>query len=725
MVEENEKRLNIIKMWIDTSKGKNETPKDTIASIEETFGITKELGEELYEGKEKTISFLVKCVKRDSDSKMTCDEICRKYAMFKLENTIKYLLTEDEEINKVEPETETEDEGLIDTTHDVSNTIDNFSWRSNQIRAIENTVAQNFKSGIHNQIMGAGKTYIIFGIIQKNFELINKKCFYVILCDRQEVLRQMLFDKNGMIDATKKEKYKKFGVIDLNAFDIIDCVNKKPKNVFNVKLMKPTIVFINNAFLKVRDNVLLTSTNTGMILLDECHSISANQIYDLLHKLKYEKEIPIIGFSATPLREKAEKKLQDIFSMTMNDKHRKTLNIISTYDYVQSLQDGITLPFKYYYVEVPKSPKKSSVELITKRIVDDVCKHLPYKKIIAWCGTIEKMKEWYKFFTTQYPEFHVYMTSCKDKTLCETYNCDYNAFCEEDKNSILLCVNKCREGVDIKHVDCGMYLDAVKNRTILVCMQTSGRIIRPDKEGKKTRAVVVDMFVSSENSNIEIMTMKRIIGYYLQILNLVDEDIYDYRVQRELYDKICKLNKNMIVDENKNLITIKVDDVEKHNTKIKLELTQKIMDWGLIKSYLEKEIDKKFKVKREEKFNMVVEKIKKSETMKIDSDFWKVYDSIKDGLGLPDDFYNEYVEKFEKKSWYELLGFDTDCWYSNIKSLSNAISKKNTGMLTQKKYDKMANENENFPPYPHYLFRCKTFEEFVTKYMSKNYDTFV
>lgn len=30
--------------------------------------------------------------------------------------------------------------------------IDNFKWRKNQLDAINNTIIQDFKSGIHNQI---------------------------------------------------------------------------------------------------------------------------------------------------------------------------------------------------------------------------------------------------------------------------------------------------------------------------------------------------------------------------------------------------------------------------------------------------------------------------------------------------------------------------------------------------------------------------------------------
>ena len=52
----------------------------------------------------------------------------------------------------------------------------------------------------------------------------------------------------------------------------------------------------------------------NFILLDECHSISGNKLYEILYDIKYNYKKHIIGFSATPLREKkgAENNLKQI-----------------------------------------------------------------------------------------------------------------------------------------------------------------------------------------------------------------------------------------------------------------------------------------------------------------------------------------------------------------------------------------------------------------------------
>ena len=71
-----------------------------------------------------------------------------------------------------------------------------------------------------------------------------------------------------------------------------------------------------------------------------------------MYKLKYDYQKPIIGFSATPLREKAEFKLKDIFSTTYIKDSVKQLNIISSYGYADAVTDKIILPFTYHYVEI-------------------------------------------------------------------------------------------------------------------------------------------------------------------------------------------------------------------------------------------------------------------------------------------------------------------------------------------------------------------------------------
>lgn len=713
MVETKRQELETLMLWIENAKLHKETNIEE--SVCKEFGIAPELYKELTTTSKKLLDILTKSVVKHISVGETTDTIQRYYGNTSLPiNMIKYLLEPKEDVYEEDieyDEDEDEDDIVSHDEHNITNDVNNFAWRENQLMAINETIRQNFRSGIHNQIMGAGKTYIMLSLINRHYEIHRTNVFYIVMCDRQEILKQMIdMDK-------KKQLYKQYDIIDLELFDIIDCINNKPKSIFDCKIKKPTIVFVNNTFLRVRDNENLNKKNTALILLDECHSVSAPETYKLLRTLKYEKYIPIIGFSATPLREHAETKLQDIFSRTFDDASIKKLNIISSYDYPQSLHDNITLPFRYDYVEVTKPVKGSLSQydrLVIKKTIDDICKTLPYRKIIAWCGTIKQMKKWYKFFEEHYTNLKVFMTSCADKKYEDTYNCNFKDFENLESDGILLCVNRCREGVDIKHVDCGVYLDAVKKRSILVCMQTAGRVLRPDTERRKKRAHIINMFVNDSGKSVDVFTAQHIFSYYLQIINLADNSDVRYDEHKALYYKIMQLKNNTTFDETNQLVTIKVDENIKHNTHIKFNVKTKSIDWNFIKEYLDKELDKKFKIEKDKKFKIIIEQLKDIEEFTTkECDFWEVYDTIKEELGLPNDLYNEYKEEFDSKTWYELLDIDTGDWCSSIKIIKKLIRGKYEGELTQKKYKRIAKKNGRLPIRPHYMFKCRNFDEFT------------
>ena len=187
--------------------------------------------------------------------------------------------------------------------------IDGF--RNNQIKAINNTTLQNYISGVHDQIMGAGKTFIILKLIWQHYKKYKDNKIYPILCYRQEILKDLFFDKDNKIDENKKKLWKKYDIIDLDEFKIIDKINNKDKNITNSKT-KPNILLINTDFLRAVDKAndnddidyyVFDYDRIAYITLDECHGISANNLYNILKKIKYEHKKHIIGFSATVLRD--------------------------------------------------------------------------------------------------------------------------------------------------------------------------------------------------------------------------------------------------------------------------------------------------------------------------------------------------------------------------------------------------------------------------------------
>ena len=385
--------------------------------------------------------------------------------------------------------------------------------RKNQQMARENNIKNNFSSGIHNQITGSGKSIIILLTINDHYEKDiekNKGKMYILTCPRIEVLRNMFFQKNlndeYVINEKNKNFWKKNKIINLDNFKIIDKINNKNKKI-KISKNKPNILIVNTDFLKILDKLnLLNYKNINLVLFDECHGISAEMFYSLLEKIKFVHLIHIIGFSATPLRDNAEEKVKHIFSSSLKKIPNPKLNILSNYDLINAICDNIILPPSYTIIEINKTCNKKigkSNKDITEKTIKNKLKILPYKKIICWCKTIVKLKEWYIFFTKRFPELKVYCSTSKDNEHKEL-NTDFDKFCNAENNSVLLCVNRCREGSDIKNLDCGIYLDNVKKRSTLVSIQTVGRILRPDKNKLKSNGYMIDTFINEGKIEIEL-----------------------------------------------------------------------------------------------------------------------------------------------------------------------------------------------------------------------------
>lgn len=390
------------------------------------------------------------------------------------------LLMEDKDFSEINEDSD-EDQN---TDEEIPQIDDGFELRDNQKRAIDKTIEQDFQSGIHNQIMGAGKSIIILKTIAEHYKKYQQNMVYLLLCDRIEILDKMFLDDKKQICSKKIKKWKENGIIDLSKFDILEYVINKKKDLVQTinkkNKSKPMLIICNNAFIRSNQYTEIRKNRIALTLVDECHSVSAPLFYQILKHLKYQLKIPIIGFSATPLRPQrnAEKQLCDIFSKNMNPKNKyPKLNIISQYGLFEAIRDGIVLPPYYHFIEV----KKAKHEIpdtnydITYNILNRILSKLPYKKLICWCRNIKQLIEWYHFFQKKFPKLTIFMTSFRDKFMTQKgFNCDINKFYQSEGNSVLLCVNKCREGSDIPYLDCGNYLDAVKTRSILVSMQTGG-----------------------------------------------------------------------------------------------------------------------------------------------------------------------------------------------------------------------------------------------------------
>lgn len=670
----------------------------------------------------------------NKDYKSFLSFIKEKYDMLNVANFKKVIIDDSDSEDDTDDDSEdnSDDEEIIDVK--LKDVYKYEGLRKNQEIAQKNNITNNFSSGVHNQVTGAGKSIIMMLTINDHYKL-NKKGnngrLYIITCPRKEVLNKMFYEYDSDTEDYELNEeninyWRLNKIIDLNEYKVIDRVNDKINKKIKLSEDKPNILIVNSDYFKNMDNnKLIDYSKLNFIIFDECHGVSAKKFYELLYKIKFVHKKHIIGFSATPVRDNAEEKVKTIFSKSLNKTDKHSLNIISNYDIMEAICDNIVLPPSYTIVEINKTCNKrigKSNKDITEKVIKDKLKDLPYKKIICWCGTIPKMKEWYIFFTKKFPELKLYCSTSKDAEHAkDNLNTDFDKFCEAENNSVLLCVNRCREGSDIKNLDMGVYLDHVKKRGILVCIQTVGRILRPDKKKLKKNGYIVDTFINDGKIEIELMTAQKIISYYEKVFGLTCDDTYDDLLEK--YKKIKELFTENTYDAKTNEIKIKIDGDDKHDTKIKLELTTKNFDWSKFTQKLSSIIDNKFGVSEEEKFKIIIDKLKQIDEFTPESDFWEVYEDLdKKKYNLPENLYEEYKEFFDKTTLFELMEYDMSKYYKTIDECKKAIvrlDKYHDGVITDKIYNKLRRKNNMLPPFPKEYFKRQGFTDIQKEFNIK------
>ena len=609
-----------------------------------------------------------------------------------------------EEEHNVENESEEE---IINISEKQNNDEDNtpiFQLRPNQLKALQKNKECGFISGIHIQVTGAGKSVIILKTISDKLEYDNSKKVFIILTDRIEILKNWFFDSNNNLNQSNVKYWKDKNIIDLTKFDIIDTVTNKDKNIINKinNAVKPTLVIMNNAFLRTNNKYEQLINNISLVLLDECHCVSGPEIYKALRYIKNNLSTSIIGFSATPIRNSKNSisQLCEIFGPVSGPVSgtgpatNKKINILSFYGIISALQDEIVLPYKFAIASI-KNMKNINNKLILKEIINKELELLPYKKIIVWCKRISDIKENVQFFKDNFPNMNIYYSHSEEE------DSESHKFYTDNGNAIMLCVNRFREGCDINHLDCGIYLDQVKKRSTLVSIQTSGRVVRPDKEKLKKYGLIIENIYIDSNTTIEYQTVQRIVEYYEHILNISD-DTNEYEI-RNIMDEFKKIFQNTIFSPEKSEITIKVDDNVNHDNVIKVEI--KDLNWGLVKKLLNDKIITKLKKEDNIEFELLRDKVQKL-NLKHKKDYYN----------LDEEYEKEPDVKYNHRgwlNWYDFLGIDTSKYPATKeiwKKLCNEYNLKDI-----KIYDVQC-EKYNLPSMPEELYKdFKSFYEEFTK----------
>jgi hypothetical protein len=499
-----------------------------------------------------------------------------------------------------------------------------YNFRINQIDAIEKLEKDGLQTGIHCQATGCGKTNIILKYIEyTGKQYINA---HIILFTERKSIFTDLFDCNlDKINFEIIEQFKKDGICDITNFKFINRITNKKNDYDSILInsQNPTILIINRSFL-TRKHLYkkFNKDNIHLILHDECHNTSSIQC-NLFLSHCYEMDIPIVGFSATPIRTGKNdiQKLLDIYGIRNEQSEEKEkINLITDYNMVYAIQKGLILAPEFYWYYITDSEIESDKIEIKEEEINAVLELLnnlvltvPYKKIIAWCKTIKKTKKWLDIFKKEHKKYNnlVNFTYGLDTSSVRNERTGDNNFYDKFKNilgsSILFCAEKHREGSDILNLDMCIFLDNVKKRGAIPFIQSIGRVLRKSQDNRKQKGIIIDGIIKVDMNEMEIID--KILNYYSALQN-ISIDNNEYMRFNELKNAIQfdRINENIILNINNLELKINCkkldfsDIVSKFNDaieqKIKLEkesiLTNELQDLkDLIKDKFKSDIEYK------------------------------------------------------------------------------------------------------------------------------------
>ena len=508
------------------------------------------------------------------------------------------------------------------------------------------------------------------------------------------------FKKGIMIqDKQILQLFKDRGICDITDFDIINRVTDKTKDwdILLKKATKPTLLVINRAFLTLRN--LYKVFNKGdidLILHDECHNTTSKQCHDFLLYMK-SIDVPIVGFSATPLRTgKFDKsKLLEIYAEPSD---KSILNLLTNYNMIYSIQKNLILPPEFYWYQIETSKKRKDIELVSQEelgsvleLLNQIIVKLPNKKLVAWCGTIKLANEWKKLFIDNYKQRKNLKNFTFGLDISTSITDDYEKFKNSDGNCILFCAQKHREGSDIRLLDGCIFLDKVKDRGSIPFIQSIGRVLRKS-DINKTKGIIIDGYVKDDNE-YEKSFVDKIIGYYMTLLHLTEID--SNMSEMPLMDRYIKLLDIIKFDKKKEIIRLQFGGLD-------ISINCNKLDWDEIIKKFEPILQHRIQLSEQDKLLYDFNTLKQ----KVQSYKYKHKNEYNIEPPTPDILYKDFWV-----SWYDFLGINTTMYPMNKKELKTIIIIKKIRTINE--YMRKASEY-NLPLMPKELYNdYTTFEELL------------
>jgi superfamily II DNA or RNA helicase len=401
----------------------------------------------------------------------------------------------------------------------------NTSLRPNQLKAINESISNDFDSGIHYHATGSGKSWIAMHIILEYYMKYPTQNI-IWICEKKSILIEQ-FNITNLRERNFGHIFQKYNILNYSENKLTSWYNSVNTSIY---WNKPVLLIINRAFLTSSDKYQKIKIPFHLIIHDECHSIvnkTTREFYDHMLDQNNNKNIKVkcIGFSATP-----------------NLTYEPFNKIITSYSIYDAFIDKVIVPPQIQWFSCDDILNyREIMELVRNQI-----KNLVYKKIIIWCGMIDLCKEIGKLCLEYFENYLICLDTSKDKDTKSTQVINsYKEFDSREEKAILLCAAKHREGSDIKNLDCCVFLDKVENRCPKVFLQCIGRVLRLDKKLMKQSGLVIDVRAKSS---------LMICNHLNQYLNLPADIIpwkYNYNIHLH-NNKLIKINELNMIPYKKN-----------------------------------------------------------------------------------------------------------------------------------------------------------------------------
>jgi len=650
------------------------------------------------------------------------------------------------------------------TTDNSNNDIEDeneitFEWKGNQIEGIENAKACDYACGIHTQATGCGKSYMALKIISDyNEKYPHDNIMW--LCERIDIPEKLFFKKTetGVFKFNRENfrNWKKWNIIDMDKFDIINFVSNKPRNwtsILNKESVdnKPKFIIVNRAFVTTKskqNNItyryqeINQNQSIKFVIHDECHSTYAPLTYKLLSYMKNRWDTRIQGLSATPYRDGMTRdngiildgedenrqnsvrninRLIDIYPKPGNP---RMLHILSKCDLKEAIENNYILEpvFHWFYVDNYSRTNKSlnddefesMMSALNKMITDCV-----YRKVIIWCSYVELAETMYHKFNDKKIEYEnlvdlsSYLYHSK-----RTDSDDYDSFYMNPRDCVMFCAKMFREGSDIPNLCGGLFLDKVKERGDIPFIQSIGRVLRKDDknipngfENPKKNGHILDFFLRNkdnlsgagasddDNNHTKIqMILNKLIKYYLKIYELsfmeLENTEYSADFSKMKIRKYMEIMNSFCVNPESQMMEIHL----KNNKKIGIDISNLEiyrLDWSLLMREFHNTWRRHFNFTDEEDF-MKLKHYVKDMNLESKEEYIEICNSENNFPSNPEEVYRTFW-----KGWYNFLGTDISIFPRNKNEWKNICEKNN--ITTYEQY-KLLMKNLHLPLYPNEIY---------------------